>query len=91
MGIINARILPQAVTVATTATALPTTALAGRKSILIQNAGSATMYLGGSTVTTSNGILLAAGLSLPFDIGEAVTIYAIVADGTQEARILEGA
>ena len=55
-----------AVSVATTATALNTAVSSApeRVSLLLHNAGSATVYLGGSAVTTSNGVPLAAGSSV---------------------------
>lgn len=88
-GIIG-RILQSEVTVATTATAIPSTALVGRTTIVIKNTGAATIYLGSSTVTTSNGFPLAANAVIELDLDEVVPIYGIVAASTETVRILEG-
>lgn len=91
MSIMRSRIRSSTVSIGTTATAVPTTALPGRNSMAIKNIGAATVYIGDDTVTTVNGYELEAGDSLPIDIGENVTVYGIVASGTVEVRILEGA
>lgn len=88
--VLKSRIRPSAVTVTTTATLLPTTALPGRQSIDIQNNGAATLYIGDSTVTVNNGRLVLSGASYPMDVGEHVSIYGIVASGTVNVRVLEG-
>jgi len=87
----NGTILATAVSVGTTATALPTTALSNRESILIVNNCSATEYIGGSGVTTSSGIPLAAGDHLSKDAGPSVAFFAIVATGTCDTRVVEAA
>lgn len=79
-----------AITVGTTPTALPSSNLAGRMSIVIYNNGSATVYIGNSTVSTSNGYPIAAGGQLFISIEEEVTIYCVVASATADVRILEG-
>lgn len=88
--LIRARIRQAAVTIAATATAIPTTALPGRISIYIKNTGSNTIYLGNSAVATTDGYPLSAGQAVSFDIGPNVTIYGIVASGTETTRIIEG-
>ena len=88
--LIQGRLVVSTITVATTETALPTTATAGRKAIIITNNGSATIFVGPTGVTTSTGTPILAGASLPLDLGEKVIIYGIVATGTENARILEG-
>jgi len=87
---IKSRILSSAVTISTTATAIPSTALVGRQSILVKNTGSADIYLGPSGVTTANGYPLAAGAEVSIDLGEKVVLYGIVASGTETVRIIEG-
>ena len=79
-----------AVSVTTSATLLascPSGDINGR-SYLIVNNGSAAVYLGGSTVTTSTGtpIAAAAGVSVFLDNGE--SIYG-VAESTQDVRVTE--
>lgn len=88
-GIIG-RIKSSATTVSTTATAIPATALTGRRSIVVQNTGANDIYLGASDVTTSNGYPLSAGESLSLDLDGAVILYGIVAAGTETVRIIEG-
>ena len=88
-GIIG-RILPTKVTIATTATAVPTTALVGRTTITVKNTGAATIYLGHAGVTTANGYPVASGAELALDLDEAVTLYGIVAADTVTLNILEG-
>ena len=81
-------VLSGAVSVATTATALPASALAGRRVLRVFNNGSSTIYLGPAGVTTSNGYPLKAGQELVFEFG-ALVLYGIVAAGTVAARVLE--
>lgn len=83
-----------AVNVTSTAGALPSSALANRKEVLVMNNGTATIYVGpkdatNGTVTTSSGLPIAAGASLGVALGTAQPIYGIVASGTVEARVLE--
>lgn len=79
--------LATAVTVATSAVALPASALANRKSLCVYNNGSAQVFLGGSAVTTSSGLPLGAGASYCDDVGSS-TLYAISA-GSVNVRVLE--
>jgi hypothetical protein len=80
----------RAVSVATTATDLTATSITGAsyERMLIYNNGSATIYVGGANVTTSNGLPVAPGASL--GVGARAEVYGIVASGTVEARVLEG-
>lgn len=59
--------------------------------VLVKNThASATVYLGGATVTTDEGYPLAAGEALPVgDIGDGDNLYGIVASGTADVRVLE--
>jgi hypothetical protein len=81
-------VLSGAVSVATTATALPASALAARRVLWIYNNGAATIFLGPAGLTTSNGFPLLPGQSVSLAVGDLV-IYGIVATGTVEARIME--
>lgn len=59
-------------------------------SILVRNAGTSTIYLGGSDVDTSTkGYPLAAGESVAFDLYLAEHLYGIVASGTVSATVLQ--
>lgn len=83
-----------AVNVTSSAGALPSSALANRKEVLIVNNGTATIFVGSKdatngTVTTSSGVPIYAGASLGVALGTAQPIYGIVASGTVEARVLE--
>lgn len=80
----------QAVSVGTTATQL-TGGDTGAKSgsFAVANVGAATIYIGGSGVTTATGFPIAAGESMSFDLRSATDeIYGIVASGTVAARVL---
>lgn len=74
-------------TVAATATPLetPSTLWGSRVpvSVVFQNNSTAIMYLGGSSVTTSNyGYKLAVGGEVFIDLGPSDVMYAVVASGT---------
>lgn len=60
-----------------------------RRSILIQNQGPLSVYVGGANVTTANGYELALKAGVEFALSEAQTLYAISASGTQNVRVLE--
>ena len=80
----------QAVNVGVVATALPTTALGKRRSMLIQNTGTDVVYIGGSDVTTANGFPLYLRGVIRIDVADDVEIFGI-ASATQAVRLLEGA
>ena len=89
----NTTILSGPVTVTTSSTALPASALAGRRRVVIQNRDvSVSMFIGGcsgTVVTTSNGLEMPAGSVLALELGPGVSICGIVASGTLNARVLE--
>ena len=87
---IAGKIVQSTTTVTTTATAIPATSAVGRKALMIINNGSNTVYLGASSVTTSNGYPLNAGDEKAFDIDELVVLYGITGTGTSDVRSLEG-
>ena len=61
-----------------------------RASLIIENAGTNTIYFGHSGVTTSTGISVAAGGKFTWGPGEDHTaIYAIAATGTNAVRVRE--
>lgn len=77
-----------AVSVTTSATALPASPATGRKRILVQNLASVAVYLGSASVTTSNGIEIAPKGTLLLPLGSSV-LYGRVATGTADVRVLE--
>jgi len=81
-------VLATAVSVTTTATALPASALSGRRALWVYNNGSATVYLGSAAVTTAAGFPLGAGQSVSLEIGS-LALYGRAASGTIEVRVLE--
>lgn len=85
----NITSLASAVTVTTTATPLPATALTGRRYILIQNLGGSQMFIGDAAVTSSSGVRLAAGASWEGELGDDVVLYAIKASGSSDVRVYE--
>lgn len=88
----NASMLQQQVSVANTATLLPATPLANRRSILIQNTGSVSFWVGSATVTASGataGIEVPKGGHIELECGPAVSVYGITASGTCNANVLE--
>lgn len=85
----NISVKPNAVSVSTSAVALPTTALEGRRQVVIQNVGSKVAYIGDSSVSSSNGISIGGGGFWTFEAGQNVTLYGITASGTTDLRVLE--
>lgn len=87
----NGAILQQQVSVANTATLLPASALSGRKSLLVQNAGSSSIWIGSATVTASGataGIEVPKGGFIELEVGPAVSVYGI-SGGTVNANLLQ--
>lgn len=83
----------QIISVGNTTTSIPATALPGRKSVIIKNLGSATVYIGGSNVTadtaSTGGFPLAQNEVFNGDIGENTVIYGIVASSTNNVSVVE--
>ena len=80
------------VTVGATAVALPTSALAGRTRIMIQNISSNPVWIGPSGVTTSGattGILVSKSSTLSLEAGENVALYAIAAGAGNDVVVFE--
>lgn len=79
-----------ATSVTTTATDLIATDLSGRVQVMLQNVGSKDVYVGSnSSVTTSNGILLAPGSSMVLDADDTINVHGITASGTASVRYFE--
>lgn len=84
-------VLQQIVTVGTTAVALPTTPLAGRKTLMVQMLNSGQLYLGSSTVTNSGatrGFQLGNGGYAAFDIG-GLALYGVANAANKDVAVLE--
>jgi len=89
-GTIATNILPLGVVLVNTAIAvgsagtampIPTSALSGRKSLICYNSGTATIYIGGGTVTTATGIpITESSYSPSFDIGTTILYGVVPAD-----------
>lgn len=85
----NIAVVAAAVTVTTSATALPASAAANRRSIVIQNRGNNPIFVGPSGVTTASGIEIPKGGSYEAEAGPTVAFYGITATGTADIRVLE--
>jgi hypothetical protein len=76
--------------VISTEVALPTTNLAGRVSMIVQNLSQTQpIYVGPTGVTTSTGLKIPKGGSLEIPAGEAIDLYGIAPSGTQDVRVFE--
>lgn len=92
VDVANASILQQRIAVTGTAAALPASALSNRRSIMLQNAGSASVYIGSATVTASGataGIEVPKGSFIELEAGPAVSVYAISGGGSVNVNVLE--
>ena len=92
--IISSTVRASVVTIAVTATPIPAAALTDRINLQLINASGVTIYLGGAGVTVAGvtqGVPLADGASISLTIAESVALYGIVAVGTANLNILEGA
>jgi hypothetical protein len=87
----NASIDQQAVTVGTSEVALPTTAEPGRDSIIIQNLGTSSIFVGKTGVTTSTGLEISKRSSLELSLGPSVTVFGISGAAGQDVRVFETA
>lgn len=87
---LNGSVKTSAVSVTTSATQLPATSLAGRRSIMVyNNDASTTLFLGGADVTTTNGMPVPANSYSPIlDAGDELDVYGI-STGTINIRVLE--
>ena len=89
---LNTGIKSSVVTIGATATPIPAVSYTNRVNIIIKNIDvTNNIYIGNSTVTTTTGYILGPSSSISFNIGQGVTIYGIVAAGTANVCILEGA
>ncbi len=90
MGMSIAGKITQAVTIISeTAAPIPATLAEGRRTLLIKNKGSVTIFIGNEDVTTSDGFPVEPGEVQPFDVAD-VIIYGRTEIGSTEVRSLEG-
>lgn len=88
----NISVLATKVTVGTSAVALPATALAGRRDIIIKNASNNAVFLGGAAVTASGateGVKLEKGGSVSMRLGEFAILYAIAGSAGNDIEVME--
>lgn len=87
---VNVGLTTQAITVGTSATALPTNPLEYRRALVIHNNSAVEIFLGDSTVTTSTGLPLAADEKIAFDVqgNTNVKIFAVCLTSA-DVRIME--
>jgi hypothetical protein len=86
----GASIKNSASAVTTTATQVLAAPLANRVSVIIQNEGTANVYVGFSAaVTAANGIKISKSANISLDVGVAATIFMIASSGSQDVRFLE--
>lgn len=79
---------PGQVSVAVTATQI-VAARATRRSVLIVQHGTTAVYVGGSGVTTSNGLLVVGAAGSRVGVPTAGAVYGIVGTGTQTVSYME--
>jgi len=72
---------------ADTAYKMPASELANRKLLVIYNASDTDVYIGSSSVTTDNGILIPAGGTMSLDCEK--DLYAVCGTAGKQIRILE--
>ena len=83
----------QVVTIGTTATPIPATALDRRTGLTMYNRTGSTIYLGSSTVATAGGLQgapLENNTDTSWPVASSVVVYGRVAAGTADLNIIEG-
>lgn len=89
--ILSGALLEKASTISTTAAVIPTAGnYGGRRSVLLQNRGSASVFIGSSSVTASTGVEVAAGDLIELQLAASVTLYGVTSSGSADVRTLEG-
>lgn len=88
------KVLTTVVSVAATATKLPSSPMVGRKYILLQNVGTATIFVGDANVTADTASTGGTQI-LPYaywlnEYDHTVDVYGIVAAGTENMVVEEG-
>lgn len=77
------------VTVGATEVALPTSALAGRRRMFIQNISNNDIYVGPTGVVTTSGFRVAKGSTLALEVGQNVALFGIAAGAGNAVRVFE--
>jgi len=85
----NVSVLATAVSVGTSAIALPASSLSARKRILIENIGTRPIFIGDSAVTASSGVRVSVGATWECELGPDAVLYAISSAAGQDVRVLE--
>jgi hypothetical protein len=76
--------------VTSTAAQIASTSLSGRIHMVVQNLGSADIYIGETSgVSAGDGLKIPKGSSLDMGFGASATVYAITSTGTSDIRIAE--
>jgi len=83
----DSSVVSAAVTVGTTAVALP--ALSGRARVMIQNNGNKPLFIGGTGVVVGTGLEVAKGATLSLEAGPNVALFGISSAAGQDVRVLE--
>jgi len=86
---VGVEVLTTRVTVTTTATAFPPTPLTNRQFVRIQNVGSATIFIGGTNVSSTNGWQVMPYQVETFAIEDTASIYGI-SGGSVDVIVMEG-
>lgn len=76
-----------AVTVGTSAVALPSSPLAARKVLMVRSP--VDIYLGPSGVTTAEGFLVAANTTITLEVGPGLVIYGVCGSAGNSVRVME--
>lgn len=88
-GQLHGNIKTQTITVSGGPTLIPAEPLAGRKDFLLyNNTGNDTIFVGGSNVTSDDGIPVLAGGSFGAQLGRS-EVWAIVSGTNQTVRVME--
>lgn len=90
----NSSVLQQRITLTTAGTAqlIPASALANRRSVLVQNVSDKSIFIGTSTVTTSGattGVEIPAKASMEIDAGPDCALYAVCGSNSKNIVVLE--
>lgn len=91
IDVANGSMLQQRQTLSASAAAVPAAPLVSRKSLMIQNAGNSSCWVGSATVTTTGataGIEIGKGGFIELEVGPAVSVFAIAA-GALDINVLE--
>lgn len=79
------------ITIAATATKIPTTPLSKRRAIYIQPNSSNPVYIGGADVTVANGFPIYPRGVMRIEVSDDIDVYGISTSGVETIRLIEGA